>query len=86
MKSRIVADGERRLLESRVHQERLRQLRAAICARYAAELFSAGFVRRWLLRFRIALEYRRARKRLLPSQQSLYLHSLAPRPLHIGPK
>lgn len=86
MKSRIIADGERRLRESRAHQERLRQLHAAISAQYAAELATAGFVHRWFLRCRIELEYRRERKRMMPSQQSLYVHSLAPRPLHLGQK
>jgi hypothetical protein len=72
MKPRFVADGEARLKQSADSQAKLRALREAICARHAAELLSAGFFRRWLVKWRIELEYRRERDQIVPSPQSLY--------------
>lgn len=64
MKSRFVADGESRLHECPEFYDRLRTLRESIEARHATELAEAGFLRRMKLRWRIAAEYRRERKKL----------------------
>jgi len=68
----MVADGERRLRGSPAFQARLRQLRESIRARHAAELAAAGFFRRIILRWRIPVEYRQERRKILPSPHSLY--------------
>jgi hypothetical protein len=73
MKSRIVADGEMRLRQSKEFQARLRELRASIRARHATELAEAGFFRRLVLRWYIAMEFRRERRKIEPSPQSLYI-------------
>jgi hypothetical protein len=72
MKTRFVADGAERLRENEEFQGRLRELRESIHAEYAAELATAGFFRRCVLRWRMAVEYRRQRRRVVPSSQSLY--------------
>ena len=72
MKSRFVEDGELRLRNSPEFQARLRDLRKSIRARHAAELAEAPFLRRCLLRWRIAAEYRNERKRISPSPYALY--------------
>lgn len=72
MKPRIVADGEMRLMQSPEVQAKLRALRETVRARHAAELSSAGFFRGCLLEWRIAMEYRRERRSIIPSAQSLY--------------
>lgn len=72
MKPQFVADGEMRLKQSPEFQAKLRALRESIHACYAAELSSADFFRRCLLRWRIAMEYRRERRHIVPSSQSLY--------------
>lgn len=41
-------------------------------ARHAAELAEAGFFQRLLLRWRIAREFRRERRKIEPSAGSLY--------------
>jgi hypothetical protein len=51
---------------------RLRALRQSIETKYAARLATAGLLRRLLLRFRIHSEYHRERKKIIPSDQSLY--------------
>ena len=79
MKSRIVADGARRLHESQAYQARLRELRESIRAKYAAELAEAGFLRRWILRWRMAAEFRRERRRIGPSPHALYARSIVMR-------
>ncbi|MCW5554161.1 MAG: hypothetical protein KIS67_18640 [Verrucomicrobiae bacterium] len=72
MKSRIVADGATRLSRSAEYQMHLSELREFVRARHARELAEAGFVRRLVLHWRIAAEYRRERRKVLPSAQSLY--------------
>jgi hypothetical protein len=72
MKSKIVADGAARSRASEEHQARLRALRAEIEMRHAGEWAQAGFLRRMVLRWRLAAEFRRERKQMEPSPQSLY--------------
>jgi hypothetical protein len=72
IKSQFVADGESRLRQTPEFQARLRELRESICARYAAELSGAGLVRRLTIRMRIAIEFRRERRKIEPSPLSLY--------------
>jgi hypothetical protein len=72
MKPRFVADGASRLEQSEEFQARLRALRGRILEKYAAELSTAGLLRRCILRWRIAVEYRQEEKRILPSSQALY--------------
>ena len=72
MKSGIVEDGESRLRESKEFQARLRALRESIRARHAAELAEAGFSRRLVLRWHIAAEFRKERRKIEPSPYSLY--------------
>ncbi len=73
MKSNFVADGRSNLRDSEEFQERLRQLREAIDARYAIELAHANFLRRWMIRWKMWHEYRRESKRLEPSPEALFL-------------
>lgn len=73
MPLRIVADGASRFSQDPQLQAQLAQLLASIRARYTAELAATGFFRRWLIRRRIAAEFRRERARLLPSPHALYL-------------
>jgi hypothetical protein len=72
MKPQIVANGGARLHRSPAFQAGLRELRQTIQARHAAELLHAGFFRRQVLRWQIAVEFRRERRRLVPSAYSLY--------------
>jgi hypothetical protein len=72
MKPRFVADGEVRLKHLPAFQAKLCALRQEICARHAAEFLSAGLFRRWLVKWRIELEYRREREQIVPSPQALY--------------
>ena len=72
MQSDIVADGAERLRRDPKHQARLRELRESIRARNAEELARAGYLRRWLLRWRIAMEYRKERRKIVPSVHALY--------------
>lgn len=73
MKPRFVADGGWRLRQSPEFQARLRELRESVRARHAAELAKAGLFRRLVLRWRIASEFRRERRKIEPSLKSLYL-------------
>ena len=66
MKSKIVADGEERRLQSPEVQARLRALRETIEARYAEEMVRAGPIRKLILQWRMASEYRRERNMILP--------------------
>ena len=77
IKETIVADGGKRHRQSPVFQERLRDLRACIRARHAAEWSTAGFFRRLMLRWRMAAEFRRERRALEPSRGSLYGSGIA---------
>ena len=72
MKSHVVVDGEVRLRESPEFQAKLRALRDSINARYAAEFSCANFFRRCIIRWRMAMAYRRERRQIVPSSQSLY--------------
>jgi hypothetical protein len=72
MKPRFVADGGLRLRESPEFQVRLRELRESVRARHAVGLAKAGFFRRLILRWRIAAEVRKERRKIEPSPQSLY--------------
>jgi hypothetical protein len=72
MKDHIAAGGARRLHASPEFQARLRELRETIQARHLAEFAEAGFFRRLVLRWRIASEYRRERRKIVPSNGSLY--------------
>jgi hypothetical protein len=71
VKSQIVAGGALRLSQSREFLARLRALRESIRARYATELAGAGFFRKCLLHWRMALEYRHKRREIVPSPYSL---------------
>ena len=79
MGPKIVADGPWRLRRSPEFQARLRELRESIEARHATELAEAGFVRRLILRLRIAAEFRRERRKIEPSPGSLYHSQIAAR-------
>jgi hypothetical protein len=79
MKSRIVSDGESRLRSSPEFQARLRELRESIRARHAAEFAAAGFFRRFVLRWRMATEFRAERRKIEPSPGSLYSSQIAAR-------
>jgi hypothetical protein len=72
MKTRFVADGAERLRTNDEFQRRLRELRESIREEYAAELATAGFFRRCVVHWRMAAEYRRQRRRIVPSPRSLY--------------
>lgn len=71
MKSHIVEDGPERLRQSDDFQARLRQLRESIRTRYGPDLSQAGLLRRCWLRWRMAADYRRERRRIVPSPHSL---------------
>jgi hypothetical protein len=77
MKPRFVADGASRLQDSPEFQARLRELRDSIRARHAAELEEAGFFRKLVLRWRMAAEFRRERRKIEPSPGSLYGNKIA---------
>ena len=79
MKPHIVSDGAARLRSSPEFQARLRELRESIRARHAAELAQAGFFQRLLLRWRIATEFRRERRKIEPSSGSLYTSRIVAR-------
>ncbi len=79
MKPHIVSDGASRLRSGPEFQARLRELRKSIHARYAAELAKAGFFRQMLLRWRMAAEFRRERRKIEPSLGSLYANRVVAR-------
>ena len=79
MKPHIVSDGAARLRSSPEFQARLRELRESIHARYSAELSQAGLLQRVLLRWRIAAEFRRERRKIEPSPGSLYTSRIVAR-------
>lgn len=79
MKSNTVSDGESRLRDSPEFQTLLRKLRDSIRAGYAAEFAQAGFVRRLMLRSRMAADFRAERQKIEPSSQSLYNSKIAAR-------
>ena len=73
----ITADGSGRVVRNPAMQARLRELTESIQTSHAAELAKAGFFRRILLRWRMAAEYRKEKRRMLPSPQSLYSSRIA---------
>ena len=77
MKQQIVSDGAERWQRSPEFQARLRELRRTIQARHAAEFAQGGFFRRLVLRWRMAAEFRREHRALVPSAFSLYNSQIA---------
>lgn len=73
MNDRFTADGYNNLVRSPELQARLAALRAEVEARHAPRLASAGWIGRWVVRWRRELEWRRARRALLPSLATLYV-------------
>ena len=69
MKLRIVANGERRLHHG---AQRKAQLRDSIKAKHEAELAKAGLLQRLALRWGMATEFRRERRKIEPAPGSLY--------------
>jgi hypothetical protein len=82
MKSNIAADGDLRLRRDKKFKARLQAVRDSVRARYALELVEAGFFRRLLLRWRIAVEIRKERQKIEPSPYSLYSSQAASRISH----
>lgn len=76
MNSNIVADGRKRLDRSPEFQARLRELEKSIQSRYASELAKADCVHRVVLRWRMFIEYRRERRKLAPSPDSLFSNQM----------
>jgi hypothetical protein len=76
MNSHIVEDGRNRLYGNKdfraSFQARQQELQASIEAKYADELAAAGWLRRQVLRWRMAAEFRRERRKLVPSEASLF--------------
>lgn len=72
MGAHFVADGDCRFEDSESFRTQLNALRDEIRARYAEQLSTAGFLRRMNLKARMALAFRRERRRLLPSPHALY--------------
>jgi hypothetical protein len=75
MKPRFVEDGAQRLFRSPEFRKRLADLRASIHARYQTELAEAGFLRRCVLYWKMAADYRRERRKITPSPWSCYAKS-----------
>lgn len=73
MKPRFVACGKWKLRGNPEHQKRLRELRESIRARHAADWARSGSLRRLILHWRIASEFRRERRRIEPSTGALYI-------------
>lgn len=76
MKCQIVADGESRWHRCPENQARLRELYESIRAKHEAELPNAGVLRHFLMRRRIAAEFRLERRKIEPSKESLYVSSV----------
>ncbi|MBX3437636.1 MAG: hypothetical protein KF861_09110 [Planctomycetaceae bacterium] len=72
MHARFLPDGESRRRQSQEFRDCVADLRASIQARYAAELVEAGFLRRLILRWKVAAEFRKERKKLELPPQTLY--------------
>jgi hypothetical protein len=73
MESHLVAKGERRLRSSPEFKARLREVRQSVKAWHAAELETAGLLRRMVLQWQIYAEYRQERRIIVPSRYSLYV-------------
>jgi hypothetical protein len=71
LKTGILPDSVSRHHSHPETRARLRELRAAIRARHAEELSAAGFWGGWRVEFRIAAEFRRERRAMVPSPEAL---------------
>ncbi|HWC90477.1 MAG TPA: hypothetical protein VG433_12505 [Pirellulales bacterium] len=71
MRNDILAGGAHRMQRTPEFQARLRKLRESIEALHAAELADAGLFRRLIVNWRIAAEFRRERKKMVPSAHAL---------------
>lgn len=72
MRPNFVLGGEANLRRSAEFQARVREVRASILARHAADFAHAGFFGRLILHWRVAVEFRRACRKLEPSPEALY--------------
>ena len=72
MNNRFTADGPDHLRRSPELRARLAALRAEVEARHAPRLAAAGWFGRWVVRWSREREWRRARRALLPSLETLY--------------
>ena len=73
MNSHFVSDGRWRLHRNKGFQARLRSLRDSIRERHAVELAKANIIDQLVIRWRMVAEYRRERRKIVPSKYSLYL-------------
>ena len=73
-KERFIAEGRERLMESKGYRAARAEVIAAVRARYAEPLASAGALRRLVLHFRMQHEIARETARLAPPE-ALYLQS-----------
>lgn len=64
----IVADGQKRIQASEAYQAQAREIRAAVAAKYEAELARAGIFERWLIDYKMEREVRRELQKLAPDQ------------------
>jgi len=71
---RFIADGRKRLMASKEYRAARAEVIAAVRARYAESLASAGVFRRLVLRFRMEREIAREVAELAPPE-ALYLQS-----------
>ena len=76
---RFIADGRRRLEESRTYRLARARAIAAVRARYAEPLGKAGVLQRLLLRLRMQLEISRELAKLTPRETLFVLSSGAVR-------
>lgn len=73
-KERFIADGHERLMATQEYRTARAEVIAAVRARYAAPLASAGILGRLVLRFRMQREIAREVEKLAPPD-ALYLQS-----------
>jgi hypothetical protein len=71
MQTRIIPDSRARMVLAPEHRQRLKELLAAIEEKYAVEMQSAGLMRRWALRRRIAAEFKAERRKIEPSDYAV---------------
>jgi hypothetical protein len=71
MRTGILPSSVHRLHSNPEFQARLRKLRESIEARHVAELADAGLFRRIVVNSRIAAEFRRERRKMVPSAHAL---------------
>jgi len=74
MMTHFIADGKWRLRTSDGFRARERALHESIAARYADQRSRAGFWLGCVIRAKMFFEYRRERRRLLPSHEALYVN------------